>query len=96
MRTGIYITFATGLIFQLYYFSQYPEIVANHFGAGGIPNGWMLNAENFLISMAAVLINSSIFLAIPYLLKNTPVRYISAFHKESIGCRLKGKIAVSS
>jgi uncharacterized membrane protein len=77
MKCGIYITLAIGLCLQLFYFSEYPETVANHFGSGGMPNGWMSNTTNLLISMAVVLFNSSIFLTAPYLLKNVPVQYIS-------------------
>lgn len=77
MKNGIYITLAIGLCLQLFYFSEYPETVANHFGSGGMPNGWMSNTTNLFVSMAVVFINSSIFLAVPYVLKNVPVKYIS-------------------
>lgn len=77
MKSGIYITLAICIFLQLYYFSEYPETVANHFGSGGMANGRMSNTSYLLISMAVVFINSSIFLAIPYILKNVPVKYIS-------------------
>jgi serine/threonine-protein kinase len=77
MKTVIYITLAIGLGLQIFYFSEYPETVANHFGSGGMPNGWMSNTTNLLISMAVVFINSSIFLATPYIFKNVPFKYIS-------------------
>jgi len=82
LKTGIYITLAINLLLQLYYFSEYPEIVANHFGGDGIPNGWMSNTTNLLISMAVIIFNSLLFLATPYIFRNVPVKYISFPKKE--------------
>lgn len=77
LKGGIYLTLAASLLLQLYYFSEYPDIVANHFGSGGMPNGWMSKMANLLTSMAIAIFNSAIFLSIPYILKNVPLKYIS-------------------
>lgn len=42
----------------------------------------MSNTTNLLISIAVVFINSSVFLATPYIFKNVPVKYISFPKKE--------------
>ncbi len=77
MKIWVYITLAVGLVAQIYYFSNLPETVANHFGGGGMPNGWMSNKANLLVSSTAIIINSLLFLSISHILKKVPLRYIS-------------------
>lgn len=82
LRTGIILTLAAGLLLQLYYFSENPGVVANHFGSGGMANGWMSNMANLVTGIVAIVFNSAIFLAIPYVFRNVPLKYISFPNKK--------------
>lgn len=77
MQRAIWLTLIVGLAAQVVYSQLLPEHVANHFGSGGVANGWMSNTANLLVGCAILLFNSAIFLAIPRILGNTPQRWIS-------------------
>ena len=82
MKIWLYITLAIGLVVQMIYFFVLPETIANHFGSNGMPNGWMSNKANLLVSSMVIIINSIIFLSVPQILKSMPVKYVSFPKKE--------------
>ena len=77
MRNLIIVTGLLGIALQFYYVSNLPATVANHFGAGGNPNGWMSNNVNFLFSTGMIVLISSIFLSVPVALRKSPISIIN-------------------
>lgn len=82
MQRAIVFVLLVGLIAQGVYSSLLPEQVANHFGAAGLADGWMSNRANLLLSCSILVFNSLVFLSIPTILRNTPMRWLSLPNRE--------------
>jgi uncharacterized membrane protein len=79
---SLYISLLIGLLAQLFYFSVLPDVVANHFGSGGLANGWMSNTANLIFSIVILLANTLVFLSIETIFRKAPVKLISFPKKE--------------
>jgi uncharacterized membrane protein len=59
-----------------------PESVAVHFNLEGEVNGWMGKDLNLILSCLIIVVTTSIFVGIPYLIKNTSGNLLSIPRKE--------------
>ncbi|MCW9014185.1 MAG: DUF1648 domain-containing protein [Gammaproteobacteria bacterium] len=82
MKTGIYISLLAGLLAQYYYLPLLPENVAIHFGRGGYADGWASSQTSLIINTAILVLNSTLFLSVPFIFKNLPIKYISFPRRE--------------
>jgi uncharacterized membrane protein len=70
------------ILLQIIYYFQMPENVASHFNANGEVNGWMQKDMNLILSCLIIIFTTSIFVGIPYLIKNTSGNLINVPKKE--------------
>jgi len=61
-----------------------PESVGVHFNLEGEVNGWMQKDQNLIFSCLLIVVTTSIFVGIPYLLKKTSGNLINVL-KKNIG-----------
>ncbi|MDD5093918.1 MAG: DUF1648 domain-containing protein [Dehalococcoidia bacterium] len=71
-----------GILLQIYYYSQLPDRVATHFGAGGLPNDWMSKGANMAMAIGLILFLSLIFGLLPLLIKKVPPRFVNLPKRE--------------
>jgi len=72
---------ATALRFSLYY-SQLPPIMASHFDARGIANGWQPKSVFFTIFLIVVGIAAFVALGVPRLVASLPPQYLNLPNKD--------------
>ncbi|RMG02579.1 MAG: DUF1648 domain-containing protein [Nitrospirae bacterium] len=68
---------ALGVFLQFYYTYHLPPHVATHFGAGGLPNGWMSREGNLALSVCVFVFNTLFFFFLPAIVRKLPTRLIS-------------------
>jgi uncharacterized membrane protein len=61
----------------IYYYPRLPAVVAQHYGAGGQPNGWAPREFFFIFSWVLLLGLSAVFMFTPSLLRRLPVSLIN-------------------
>src|SRR5262249_3322108 len=66
----------------IYYYPRLPTIVAQHFGAQGLPNGWAPKEGLFIVSWGILLFVSATLLLSPRLLRRVPVSMINLPNKQ--------------
>jgi len=69
----------------IYFWSNYaqlPDVVASHFNARGMPNGWQTKSVFFAFSAGAVAIAAFLTFGIPAIFSKMPMSLISLPHKE--------------
>lgn len=70
------------LAMQLILYPFLPETVAHNFGSNGIPNSWITKQGYLLLTSAAILLASLIFLTIESLMHSLPPRYVNFPYKD--------------
>ena len=76
------ISAAVFLVLQFIYYPQIPEIVAIHFNINGEVNGWMPKIANLIFSCLIIVIVTSAFVGVPYILKSTSPNLINVPKKD--------------
>ena len=71
-----------GLAFGLHDFPQLPDRLASHFGASGMPNGWMPKTGFFFVYLIVILAACSVEFLLPRSIAKRPDRRINLPHKE--------------
>lgn len=71
------LTGMAGVIQSIYYYTQFPEKVASHFGSSGIPDGWMPRLENLFVSSAIFVFMTIMMFSLPRLVSILPVRFVN-------------------
>lgn len=66
-----------GCALQLVFAMYLPETVATHFGASGVPDDWMPLGLAVAVWALLHLFFTAMFLAIPYILRISPIRIVS-------------------
>ena len=82
MKIYLFISGLLGVTLQFFYASRLPATVANHFGFGGRPNGWMSNEANLVLGISMYVLITSLFLSMPVVLRKSPLSIIN-FPKKS-------------
>ena len=80
---SIYIVLAT--LAAVYFWSNYsqlPDVVASHFDARGVANGWQSKSAFFAFFAGAVAISAFLTFGIPAIFSKIPVKLINLPHKE--------------
>lgn len=67
---------------SLYYYRRFPDTVASHFGANGLPDGWMSKPAFFAFYLAIVGLCTAMFLGIHFGLPRLPVSMINLPNKD--------------
>jgi len=75
-------TFAANLVLCAVAWVVCPGTVANHFGPGGEPNGWMLSGINALVMGGTSLLLFVSFYFTPHLLRVVPARWVNVPHRD--------------
>ena len=85
MKILKYIFLVSAVVFillQITYYPQMPDNVAIHFNANGQVNGWMQKNVNLILSCLIIVIITSTFVGVPYLLRRISGDLISIPKKE--------------
>jgi uncharacterized membrane protein len=69
------------LVFAARQWGSAPGVVPSHFDAAGHPNAWSSRNAFFILEIAVLLGVAALFIAIPSLLRATPVRMINLPNK---------------
>lgn len=69
------------VVMSFFYYTQLPEKVAVHFNSAGIADGWASRTVNLLTWVFLYLFMSSMYLLLPRLIKNMPVKYVGMPNK---------------
>ena len=65
-----------------YFYPRLPAVVAQHFGAQGLPNGWTPKQDFFLISWVILLFVSLVLMLSPRMMRGVPVSMINLPNKQ--------------
>lgn len=60
---------SSGIVHSAIYYPRLPGIMASHFGAAGVPNGWSSKPAYFLLEFVIVLILFAAFIGLPRALR---------------------------
>jgi uncharacterized membrane protein len=85
MKILKYIFLVSAVVFillQITYYPQMPDNVAIHFNTNGQVNGWMQKNVNLILSCLIIVIITSTFVGVPYLLRRISGDLISIPKKE--------------
>ncbi len=82
MKKVLYLTLVIGLISQFFYYNYLPEVVADHFGSKGHPNGWMTRANYVFFTSFILIFNSVLFLSMGAIFRKVPTSIISFPYKD--------------
>ncbi len=66
----------------LYFYPRLPPLMASHFGAGGVPNGFMSRDAFLGFHLVMVALMLAIFFGLPVLMRFIPVRFINLPHRD--------------
>jgi hypothetical protein len=76
---------ALAILAAIYFWSNYarlPDVVASHFNARGVPNGWQTKSMFFTFFLGAVGIAWLVGFGVPGLISKMPTALINLPHKE--------------
>jgi uncharacterized membrane protein len=76
---------AIAILAAIYFWSNYaqlPEVVASHFNARGVANGWQTKSTFLTFFAGAVALASFLAFGVPFLISKMPVELINLPHKE--------------
>ena len=76
---------AIAIVAAIYFWSNYaqlPEVVASHFNARGVANGWQTKSTFLTFFAAAVALASFLAFGVPFLVSKMPVELVNLPHKE--------------
>ena len=76
------ITCLAGIGSSMVFYLYSPEEVAIHFNARGIADSWASKDSNLILWIGIYLFMTGLYLSFPYILRKTPVRFISMPNKE--------------
>jgi uncharacterized membrane protein len=65
-----------------FYYARLPSVVASHFNANGMPNGWQAKPHFFLVFLAPLAASAFLVFGVPFLVRVLPMRLINLPHKE--------------
>lgn len=71
-----------GIILAMYYHRILPERVASSFGENGSAQAYMSNETSLYFGVGLYILFTGLFLAIPYLVRVIPVKYVNFPHKD--------------
>src|SRR5437879_3212802 len=63
------------------YYSQLPDVVASHFGAGGAPNGWQTKSVFFGFFVGSLVLLTFITFGLPRLIGAMPIQLVNLPNK---------------
>lgn len=61
---------SSGIVHSAIYYPRLPKIMASHFGAAGVPNGWSSKPAYFLLEFVILLILFAAFIGLPRALRS--------------------------
>ncbi len=76
---------AIAVVAAIYFWSNYaqlPDVVASHFNARGVANGWQTKSTFLTFFAWAVALASFLAFGVPFLISKMPVELINLPHKE--------------
>ena len=73
---------AAAAIHFFYLYTQLPEIVASHFDAHGVPNGWQTRTIFFAFFVGSIVLATVVCFGVPLLIASVPPALINLPHKE--------------
>jgi uncharacterized membrane protein len=80
--TILLLSWATLVVHVIHYYPKLPETVACHFGADGLPNGWMAKPYYAAFTLGIGTFFVVIGLAVPWLTRQLPAEMINLPNKE--------------
>ena len=66
-------------------YSRLPDVVASHFDAHGLPNGWQTKTAFFGFFVAITALATVLALAVPRIIRAVPVDLVNLPNKNTIG-----------
>ena len=73
---------AAAAIHFSYLYAQLPGVVASHFDAHGVPNGWQTRTIFFAFFVGSIVISTIVCFGVPLLIASVPLALINLPHKE--------------
>ena len=73
---------ALAAIYFSFYYPRLPDVVASHFNARGVANGWQPKPQFFLVFLAPVAASAFLVFGVPLLVRVLPMRLMNLPHKE--------------
>ncbi len=80
--TALVGTAAAGVFLAAFHWERLPERVASHFDSSGVANGWMSRDAHFLFSIGLVLGLSTMFLAVAFMIRRVPKKWVNIPNKD--------------
>jgi uncharacterized membrane protein len=65
-----------------YYWPRLPQVLAQHFGAAGNPNGWAPKQDFFLFMWGIIALMAAIFFLMAALMRRLPFSFLNIPHKD--------------
>lgn len=81
-RALLILSCLAGIAQSAFYYTRMPEQVATHFGAGGLPNGWMTRTGDFIITAIAFVFVTIAMICTALVARITPIRFVNLPNRE--------------
>jgi len=80
---SLFVLLASAAAIHFFYlYAQLPEVVASHFDAHGVPNGWQTRTIFFAFFVGSIVIATVVCFGVPLLIASVPATLINLPHKE--------------
>ncbi len=70
-------TGAAGVLLLAYHRQGLPEVVASHFGASGVANGWMARDTHVLLAQGLFAVLTALFCFMGWIMARIPARWVN-------------------
>jgi len=75
-------TGAAGVLLLAYHRQRLPEVVASHFGASGVANGWMPRDTHVLLAQGLFLFLTAMFCFMGWIMARIPAKWVNLPNKD--------------